>query len=53
MSLPDDYYLDGNLNQRLARVGLMVAPRQMEAIARKINESILQPYKEKEKLKNA
>ena len=51
MSLPDDYYLDGNLNQRLARVGLMVAPRQMESIARKINESILQPYKEK--LKNA
>ena len=47
MSLPDDYYLDGDINQRLARVGLMVAPRQMEHLARSINKTVLMEYRRK------
>ena len=47
MSLPNDYKLLGDLNKRLARVGLMVAPKQMEHLARSINEKVLLPYKEK------
>ena len=47
MSLPSDYILTGNLNERLARVGLMVAPRQMEHLAKNIHEKVLEPYKEK------
>ena len=47
MSLPSDYILTGNLNERLARVGLMVAPRQMEHLAKSIHEKVLEPYKEK------
>ena len=47
MSLPDDYYLDGDINQRLARVGLMVAPRQMEHLARSINKTVLMKYRRK------
>ena len=46
MSLPSDYILTGDLNERLARVGLMVAPRQMEHLSRSIYEKVLLPYKE-------
>ena len=46
MSLPSDYILTGNLNERLARVGLMVAPKQMEHLSRSIYEKVLLPYKE-------
>ena len=46
MSLPSDFILTGNLNERLARIGLMVAPRQMEHLSRSIYEKVLLPYKE-------
>ena len=46
MSLPDDYYLDGDLDKRLARVGLMVAPFQMKYLADSIYKNILKKYKE-------
>ena len=46
MSLPSDYILTGDLNERLARVGLMVAPKQMEHLSRSIYEKVLLPYKE-------
>ena len=41
MSLPDNYYLDGDLDKRLARVGLMVAPFQMKYLADSIYKNIL------------
>lgn len=41
MSLPDDYILTGDLNQRLERVGRMVAPLQMKAIAESVYDSVL------------
>ncbi len=45
MSLPSDYYLDGTMDERLARIGLMVAPLQMKALAESIYEKVLLPYK--------
>ena len=41
MSLPGDYHLEGTLNERLARVGLMVAPLQMYWLAKHIAENFL------------
>ena len=41
MSLPSDYKLAGDLNQRLARVGLMVAPLQLKAIAEELYRKVL------------
>jgi len=46
MTLPDDYILTGTLNQKLARIGLMVAPICMKYLADNIYENILKPYKE-------
>ena len=44
MTLPDDYIQTGNLNERLARIGLMVAPMCMKHLADSIYENILEPY---------
>ena len=47
MSLPEDYILTGTLNERLARIGLMVAPMMMKYLAESIYENVLQKYNEK------
>ena len=44
MTLPDDYIQTGNLNDRLARIGLMVAPMCMKHLADSIYENILEPH---------
>ena len=44
MTLPDDYIQTGELNDRLARIGLMVAPMCMKHLADSIYENILEPY---------
>lgn len=46
MTLPEDYKFTGTLNEKLARIGLMVAPLQMKYLADNIYENILKPYKE-------
>jgi DNA (cytosine-5)-methyltransferase 1 len=46
MSLPEDYILTGTLNERLARIGLMVAPMMMKYVAESIYEKVLEPYNE-------
>ena len=46
MSLPDDYELTGTFNQQAERIGRMVAPKMMCALATSIYENILKPYKE-------
>jgi len=45
MTLPEDYINVGTLDQRLARVGLMVAPMMMKHLAESIYENVLKPYK--------
>ena len=47
MTLPEDYILTGTLNERLARIGLMVAPPMAAALAESIYEKVLKPYNEK------
>ena len=44
MTLPEDYILTGTLNERLARIGLMVAPMMMKFVAESIYEKVLEPY---------
>lgn len=44
MTLPDDYIQTGSLNDRLARIGLMVAPMCMKHLADSIYENVLEPY---------
>ena len=44
MSLPGDYYLDGTLDERLARIGLMVAPLQMYHLSKHVYETYLRGY---------
>ena len=44
MTLPDDYIQTGKLNDRLARIGLMVAPMCMKYLADSIYENVLEPY---------
>ena len=44
MTLPEDYINTGTLNERLARIGLMVAPMMMKHLAESIYEKVLQPY---------
>ena len=46
MTLPEDYKLTGTLNERLARMGLMVAPMQMKYVAESIYEKVLKEYHE-------
>ena len=47
MTLPEDYILTGTLNQKLARIGLMVAPMMMKYLAESIYENVLQKYNER------
>ena len=51
MTLPDDYKLTGKLNEKLARIGLMVAPICMKYLADEIYKQILEPYNEVHKNK--
>ena len=44
MTLPEDYIQTGELNDRLARIGLMVAPMCMKHLADSIYENVLEPY---------
>jgi len=45
MTLPEDYKLTGTLNEKLARIGLMVAPICMKYLIDEIYEQVLKPYK--------
>src|SRR5210317_472838 len=46
MSLPDDFKLTGKWNQKAERIGRMVPPLMMKAIAESVYEKVLKPYKE-------
>ena len=46
MTLPEDYILTGTLNQKLARIGLMVAPMMMKYLAESIYDNVLKKYNE-------
>ena len=46
MSLPDDYELTGTFDQQAERIGRMVAPLMMYALADHVYHNILKPYKE-------
>ena len=45
MTLPEDYKLVGNIDEKQARIGLMVAPLCMKYLAEGIYEQILEPYR--------
>ena len=44
MTLPDDYKFHGTIDEKQARMGLMVAPLCMAALAERVYEEILEPY---------
>ena len=46
MSLPEDYKLTGTFDKQAERIGRMVAPKMMAAIADSIYEKVLKPYNE-------
>ena len=46
MTLPEDYVLTGTLNEKLARIGLMVAPMMMKYLIKSVYEKVLEPYNE-------
>jgi DNA (cytosine-5)-methyltransferase 1 len=46
MSLPDDYELTGTFDQQAERIGRMVAPKMMFALANHVYKNILKPYKD-------
>ena len=46
MSMPDDYILTGKFDQKAERLGRMVAPKMMAALATTVYENILKPYRE-------
>ena len=46
MSLPDDYKFHGTIDEKQARMGLMVAPIQMFSLVERIHQQILEPYNE-------
>jgi len=52
MTLPEDYVLTGTLNEKLARIGLMVAPFMMKYLAESIYEKVLKDYYEAHNSKN-
>ncbi len=52
MTLPEDYKLTGTLNEKLARIGLMVAPMMMKYVAESLYEKVLEPYHETHNSKN-
>jgi DNA (cytosine-5)-methyltransferase 1 len=45
MGLPDDYKLSGTFDQQAERIGRMVAPKMMAALATNIYQNVLVPYK--------
>lgn len=47
MSLPEDYELTGTFDQKAERIGRMVAPKMMCAIATSVYENVLRKYYEK------
>jgi DNA (cytosine-5)-methyltransferase 1 len=46
MGLPEDYILTGKFDQQAERIGRMVAPKMMAAVADSIYENVLKPYNE-------
>jgi DNA (cytosine-5)-methyltransferase 1 len=44
MSLPEDFVLTGTFDQQAERIGRMVAPKMMAALAGSIYENVLKPY---------
>lgn len=46
MGMPDDFILTGKFDQQAERIGRMVAPKMMAALASHVYENILKPYKE-------
>ena len=47
MSLPDDFKLTGKWNQKAERVGRMVPPLMMKAVAESVYENVLKVYNER------
>jgi DNA (cytosine-5)-methyltransferase 1 len=48
MSLPEDFVLTGNFDQQAERIGRMVAPKMMAALASSIYENVLNPYNDRQ-----
>jgi DNA (cytosine-5)-methyltransferase 1 len=46
MSLPDDFKLTGKWEQKSERMGRMVPPLMMKAVANAVYENVIKPYKE-------
>ena len=46
MSLPEDFKLTGKHNQKSERIGRMVPPLMMKALAESVYNKVLKPYKE-------
>ena len=46
MTLPNDYIQTGSLNDKLARIGLMVAPICLKNLAEEIYTKVLEPCKQ-------
>ena len=46
MSLPDDFILTGKWNQKAERIGRMVPPLMMKAIASSIYDKVIKLYKD-------
>jgi len=46
MGLPEDYIATGNFDRQCERIGRMVAPKALAALASRIYETVLKPYKE-------
>lgn len=47
MSLPDDFKLTGKWNQKAERIGRMVPPLMMKAVAESVYENVLKVYNER------
>ena len=46
MSLPDDFKLTGKWNQKAERIGRMVPPLMMKAIASSVYDKVIKLYKD-------
>ena len=46
MGMTDDFILTGDFDKKAERIGRMVAPKMMAALASNVYEKILKPYKE-------
>jgi len=51
MSLPEDFILTGTFDQQAERIGRMVAPKMMAALAGSIYENVLKPYNDRQNTK--